>query len=49
MRPSACGVWVVDAATLITHIHRRLGGGLCGCRDLGPAERLVPVRHRNWP
>ena len=38
-------VWVVDAATLVTRIHRRLGAeGYADVRDLGPAERLVPVR-----
>ena len=38
-------VWVVDAATHVTRIHRRLGAeGYADIRDLGPAERLVPVR-----
>ncbi|MCW1843581.1 Uma2 family endonuclease [Prosthecomicrobium hirschii] len=38
-------VWVVDAATLVTRIHRRLGAeGYADVRDLGPAERLAPVR-----
>ncbi|MBT9288648.1 Uma2 family endonuclease [Prosthecodimorpha staleyi] len=38
-------VWVVDAATLVTRIHRRLGAeGYADVHDHGPAERLVPVR-----
>lgn len=37
-------VWVVNALTLVTRIHRRLGGAGYGeVVDLGAAERLVPM------
>lgn len=38
-------VWVIDANTLVTHVHRRLGaGGYEEVSSAGPAETLVALR-----
>jgi len=38
-------VWVIDAKTLVTHVHRRLGaGGYEQVSAVGPSETLTAVR-----